>query len=263
MSGAAVPGAVDDPAQVVGDDVSFAGAGGDEVRAYLAKPASGAPGPGLLILPIAFGLSDHYRDLARRFANIGYTAMSVDPYSREGAPDPADIAEVTAKMFAIPDARMTADLEAAAERLLADEGSNGDLACLGFSAGARQALVWACQTTRLGALGACYAGFLSTATPDAEKSEARPTPVVELLPGLACPLLLVGGALDEGPSPGEIEDVAARARAAGKDVTVTIYDGVGHAFFSDDQDWAYQPDAAARLWEQLTAFFASHLGATS
>jgi dienelactone hydrolase len=60
----------------------------------------------------------------------------------------------------------------------------------------------------------------------------------------------------------DVEGTAGRARSLGKDVTVTIYDGAGHAFFSDDQEWAYRPDSAARLWTELTGFFGSRLGAS-
>jgi len=86
--------------------------------------------------------------------------------------------------------------------------------------------------------------------------------VIDLLGGLACPLLLVAASEDDNPSPSDIEKAAEQARSLGKDVTTSVYAGVGHAFFSDDQDWAYQPEAAGRLWAELDAFFAANLRET-
>ncbi|HEX5851686.1 MAG TPA: hypothetical protein VFY36_01215, partial [Solirubrobacteraceae bacterium] len=49
-----VPGAVTDPARVVGEDLTFPGAGGAQVNGYLARPAdldaaAGGRAPGLIV----------------------------------------------------------------------------------------------------------------------------------------------------------------------------------------------------------------------
>jgi dienelactone hydrolase len=71
--------------------------------------------PAVIVLHEAFGLVEHERDVARRFANAGFIALAPDVYSRVGAPqNAADMTEVRAKMFGITDAQLVRDFEAAA-----------------------------------------------------------------------------------------------------------------------------------------------------
>src|SRR5215470_2284442 len=76
--------AADDPA-VEGQDISFPGADGANVMAYQARPA-GASGPLPLVLVCHEnrGLTEHIRDVVRRFAKEGYMACGVDLVSRQG-----------------------------------------------------------------------------------------------------------------------------------------------------------------------------------
>src|SRR5215204_4638963 len=85
----------DDP-RVTGSDVTFPGADGAEITAYQAIPSSGdGPFPVVLICHANRGLTDHIRDVARRWAAQGYLAAAVDLLSREGGTsviaDPAEI----------------------------------------------------------------------------------------------------------------------------------------------------------------------------
>src|SRR5215471_21406947 len=96
--------------------VSFTGAGAT-IHGYLAVPQGGGPFPALVLVPDVRGLTDHYRDIARRFAAAGFVTLAVDLYSREGAPDLPDMAAVFAWMRALPDPRVLADLGAAVEHV--------------------------------------------------------------------------------------------------------------------------------------------------
>ena len=49
--------------------------------AYLALPEGKGPHPGVVVIHEAFGLNDHMRDVARRFAAEGYAALAVDLFS--------------------------------------------------------------------------------------------------------------------------------------------------------------------------------------
>jgi carboxymethylenebutenolidase len=44
----------------------------------------------------------------------------------------------------------------------------------------------------------------------------------------------------------------------GKDATIHIYEGAGHAF-ANPSGTRYQPEAAKDAWARTTAFFAEHL----
>src|SRR4051794_32014385 len=114
ITAVAVPGQVDDLSTLDTAEVALTGAGGGTVGGYPAAPTAGAGDPGLIVIQEAMGLNEHIRDVARRFAALGYTALAPDLYTREGAP-PEDFPKVMAAIQAVPDERAIGDLEGAAE----------------------------------------------------------------------------------------------------------------------------------------------------
>ena len=192
-----IPGAVTDPSRVRGEDVEFK-SGGDTITGYLARPSQPGRHPGIVVIHEAFGLVEHIRDLARRFANIGYDALAPDLYARAGGPsNPGDMATVMPVMFG---------------------------------------------------------------KPDAETTPSRPTPILDLVGKLGCPLFAVFGEEDQNPSVAQSEEVKKRAAAAGKDATIKVYKNAGHAFLADYRP-SYREGPAAELWGDAVAFFDKHLKA--
>src|SRR5215213_7296700 len=61
-------------------EVRFTG-GGREMEGYLALPIGEGPFPALIVMQEIWGLVDHIRDVARRFANEGYVALAPDLYT--------------------------------------------------------------------------------------------------------------------------------------------------------------------------------------
>lgn len=254
-----VPGAVTDASRVQGEAISFA-SGGDTISGYLARPSEPGRYPGIVVIHEAFGLVEHIRDIARRFANIGYNALAPDLYCRGGAPDPNNMDTVWPIMFGLPDAQAVQDLEAAAGQLRGLAGATGKIGCIGFCSGGRQTLLFACSTAKLDAAVDCWGGFISRATPDQVTTPSRPTPVMNMLDRLASPLFAAFGEEDQNPSVAEAEELRGRAERAGKEATVKVYGGAGHAFLADYRpSWREAP--AFALWADLTRFFARHLKA--
>src|ERR1700751_1260625 len=94
-------------------DITF-NSDGFEMQGYLARPKAPGTYPGVLVLHEAFGLVEHERDVARRFANAGLIALAPIVYSRVGAPkSPPEMAEVMSKMFGLKDSQLVVDFEAA------------------------------------------------------------------------------------------------------------------------------------------------------
>src|SRR3954449_6303049 len=121
-----VPGAVTDPSAILAHDLVYPGHGGDDVNGYLARPEEEGARAGMIVIHEAGGLGDHIRDVVNRFANIGYVALGVDLYSREGgAPPPGDMEAIFERLFSIGDERVLGDLDGAAEVLRAREDSTG------------------------------------------------------------------------------------------------------------------------------------------
>ena len=81
-----IPGAVSDPRRVKAEEIHFK-SGGDSIPGYLAEPSQPGSYPGIVVIHEAFGLVEHERDIARRFANIGYNALAPNLYARAGIPD--------------------------------------------------------------------------------------------------------------------------------------------------------------------------------
>jgi carboxymethylenebutenolidase len=256
-----VPGAVTDPTRVRAEDITFTGAEGVQVNGYLVLPASTpSPWPAMVVIHEAGGLGEHIRDVTNRFANLGYLALGVDLYTREGGPPPMDdMQALMARLFAMSDATVLGDLEGAADFLRARADCNGRLGCIGFCMGGRYTLLFACASDRLNAATDCWGGFIDRATPDERSTPARPTPPIEMAPQLSCPLLGAVGAEDQNPSPELAQRLRERAGESGQEVKVDVYEDAGHAFFADYRP-SYRPGPAAKLWSEVVPFFATHLG---
>jgi carboxymethylenebutenolidase len=258
-----VPGAVTEPAKLTGEELTFAGAGGTEVNGYLGRPAgAGAadPHPGVIVIHEAMGLNEHIHDMVNRFANLGYVALGVDLYTREGGPPPMELQEMMKRLFAMSDDTVLGDLEGAADFLRAREDVTDRIGCIGFCMGGRYTLLFAGASDRLDAAVDCWGGFIDKATPEERSTPERPTPPLELAGRLSCPLLAAVGAEDANPSPELGEQLAERAAKSGQPVRVDSYEGAGHAFLADYRP-TYRPGPAAKLWAQIVPFFAEHLRA--
>lgn len=254
----ALAGEVKNPEAIVTKDITFA-SDGFQMKGYLAHPKAAGSYPGVLILHEAFGLVEHERDVARRFANAGFIALAPDVYSRVGAlKNATDMTEVRAKMFGLPDSQLVRDFEAAAGFIRSQPGANGKVGCVGFCVGGRWTLLFACSSDKVNAAIDCWGGFITRATPDALTTAERPTPVIDLAPKLGCPLYIVCGEEDQNPAPADAEELRKRATEAGKTVQYDLFKNAGHAFFADYRP-SYREQAAFELWPKMVSFFQSHL----
>jgi len=253
-----IPGAVTDPSRVHGEAIELK-SGSDTIHVYLARPSQPGRNAGIVVIHEAFGLVEHIRDIARRFANIGYNAIAPDLYSRKGGPsNPDDMASVMPVMFGKPDAEAVQDLEAAAAHLRGLSGATAKVGVIGFCSGGRQTLLFACSSDKADAAVDCWGGFIHRATPDAETTPSRPKPILDLVGQLHCPLFAVFGEEDQNPTVAQSEELRARAQRGGKDVTIKVYKNAGHAFLADYRP-SYREAPAAELWTDAVAFFDKNL----
>ncbi len=254
-----VPGAVHDPRALRAEELTFAGADGTQVNGYLVRPADDASHPGDDRDPRGGRSERPYPRRRNRFANIGYVALAVDLYTREGGPPPMDdLQALMTRLFSMSDATVLGDLEGAAELLRARPELSGRIGCIGFCMGGRYTLLFACSSERLNAAVDCWGGFIDKATPDKRSTPERPTPPLELADRLHCPLLAAIGAEDQNPSPELGDQLRERAGASGQEVKVDVYEDAGHAFFADYRP-SYRPGPASKLWQEIVPFLRRHL----
>jgi carboxymethylenebutenolidase len=236
-------------------DVSFP-SGGDTVPGHAARPSGGGPFPGLVLVPDVRGLTDHYRDVAQRFAGEGFFTLAVDLYSREGAPDLPDMAAVFRWIRNLPDPRVLGDLGAAVDWLASRPDVRPTaIGVTGFCMGGQYALLSACTLGRLAACVSWY-GMLRYAERDARK----PASPLDLAPRLVCPYLGLFGAEDAIIPPADIDELRAILTRERKTFDIHVYPGAGHAFFNDTRPDAYRPEAAADAWGRALTFLRRHLG---
>jgi carboxymethylenebutenolidase len=257
-----VPGAVTDPSHILGQDLVYPGHGGDPVNAYLARPVEAGARAGLIVIHEAGGLGDHIRDVVNRFANIGYVALGVDLYTREGGPPtPGDWDAIFARLFSMGDERVLGDLDGAAELLRAREDATGKVGCIGFCMGGRYTLLFATARAELDAAVDCWGGFIDRATNEERSTPERPTPPLELAPQLSCPLYAAFGEEDQNPSPALAGPLTEAAAKSGWPVLAEVYENASHAFFADYRP-SYRPEPAHRLWEHVLPFLERNLQAS-
>lgn len=228
---------------------------GDAVRLTALRPPGAGPFPGLLLIPDVRGVSDHYLDVAARFAAEGFFTAVVDLYSREGAPALPDMAAVFAWIAALPDRRVLADLAGAVEALAEQADVRRDaIGITGFCLGGQYALMAACTVADLRACVSWYGMLRYT-----EHNERKPESPLAMAPRLACPYLGLFGAADALIPPADVEELRSILAAAGKAFEIHTYAGAGHAFFNDARPDAYRPDAAADAFPRAVRFLHAHL----
>jgi len=225
----------------MGRMVEFA-ADGKRSGGYLATPASGS-GPGVVVIQEWWGLVDHVKDVADRFAGEGFTALAPDLYHGETAANPDDAGKL---MMALDIGRAERDLRGAIDCLLARaETAGGRVGTVGFCMGGQLALFAACANPKVGACVDFY-GIHPAVDPD--------------LASLQAPVLGFFAEKDAFVTPAAARKLESDLQAAGKQVEVTIFAGADHAFFNDTRAEAHHPEHAAECWTRMLAFFRRHLG---
>jgi carboxymethylenebutenolidase len=239
------------------ETVRISGHGGDEVEAYVARPAGDAPRGGMVVIHHMPGYDRGSKEIVRRFAELGYDAIMPNLYWREAPGAAPDDAAATARaQGGVPDERLVGDVAGAADYLRALPTSNGKVGVIGYCSGGRQSVLAACNL-ELDAAIDCYGAFV-TGTPP-EGFPLQVTNLVDQLPNLRAPLLGLFGNDDQYPTPEHVDELDEILNREGKAHEFHRYDGAGHAFFSADRP-SYRVEAANDGWERIEAFLKTHLG---
>lgn len=227
---------------------------GDGLRGFYARPAAAGPWPAVVIFIEAFGVNDHFRRLAARFADAGYCALVPDIYHGDVfAYD--DMENAIARLREMDDDTVMAETGRALDALAArDEVRSGPVAATGFCMGGRLAfLANAAHAGRIGATVGFYGGGIA---PVADRAGRKP--LLDRIPEMRAPILLCYGAKDGGILPDEHARIAEALTAANKSYGLRVFADAGHGYFCEDRP-VYHPGAAAESWELMLDFFLRHL----
>jgi carboxymethylenebutenolidase len=205
---------------------------------YVARPHTEVKA-GVILIHEWWGVNDHIRDLAGRYANEGYLCVAPDLYRGKLAHDTEE-ASALMQALAIDDGLKTIRkaLAAAAETYQVER-----FAISGYCMGGTFALRAACDIPDLKAAAPFYGDI----------------PEENVLAKLKVPTLFIAGKRDAWINEEKVGQLRAAAAKHNLPVEVKIYDA-DHAFFNDTRPQVYDAEAAADAWRRVLEHFHTHLG---
>lgn len=213
---------------------------GRDVTGYLSVPAAD-PAPAVILIHNSFGLDDFYRSLPPAFSKEGFVALAVDLFDGKTTNDLAQGGKLADDANGAPD-RATETLVAWVDWLKADPRTTKKIAAIGWSFGARWALI-ASSVAALDAVILYYGGT------DAWGSDLK---------GLKAPVLGHFGERDTEPRPSYVKRFAAEMAKAGKTLDVRWY-AADHSFANPMRP-NYDKAAAEASWQATLTFLHANLG---
>jgi carboxymethylenebutenolidase len=230
----------------MGETVEFA-SNGATASGYLARPSS-TPAPGVLVLQEWWGLNPQIKGVADRLAAEGFVALAPDLYHGELAQHD-EMDKASHLMSSLPADRAARDMGGAVDFLLGHDAVAGDaVGVIGFCMGGMLSfLVAAQQGDKVAAIAPFYGAPLGPMEPDWSAFTAT-----------------VSGHFAENDDffpPDAVGALADKLRGMGRDVTITVHPGTGHAFLNEENALGtYDPDAAKLAWDRSIAFLREALG---
>ncbi len=221
---------------------------------FLAQPKGDTKRGSVIVVHEIFGLTDHIRDVACRYAQHGYTALALNLFTREGEPPSLSGGFEALREFVgkVPDAQIMGDLDGAMDYLGSMEHSNGKVGIVGFCWGGRIAMLYDAHAPNLDAAIAYYGRIIGPTTPN------QPRHPLELVAQMNAPLLGHFGAEDTSITPEHAAQLRDALEAAHKTAEIYVYDNAGHAFNNDTRE-SYRPEAAELSFQRSLDWFGKYL----
>jgi carboxymethylenebutenolidase len=221
----------------MGETIQLKAADGFSFSAYVAGPAKATKG--VVVVQEIFGVNHHIRDMADRFAALGYAVVAPALFDRaqrdvELGYTQGDIDKGRDIRMKLSDPDVMKDIEAAAAHL-----SGKKLGIVGYCFGGTVAWWGATRTTKFSAASCWYGGGI----PGTKNESAH------------CPVQMHFGEKDASIPMTDVDAV----RAAQPKAEVYVYEGAQHGFGCDERGSYSKPDY--ELAQKRTVdFFAKHLG---
>jgi carboxymethylenebutenolidase len=224
-------------------DVTFPGES-VEIKAFVARPASGGPHPAVIVIQEWWGLNEHIKDVARRFAKEGYFAVAPDLYSRQGH-------------------KVTDDPNVAAQLmsgLKPDDGIDDLLSTMNWLGDEKSV-----RADRIGVVGFCMGGSYALLLPCTSKEIKAAAPFYgeippdEKLRQLGCPVFYAYGENDGWITRQDVDRLAADLKKFKKPGEVKTYKGCSHGFFNDTRKDVHRAAEAQDAWQHTLKLFEENL----
>ncbi|MEP6718390.1 MAG: alpha/beta family hydrolase [bacterium] len=185
-----------------------------------------------------WGINNHIRDIAGRYANEGYLCLAPDLYRGKLAKNTEEAGQLM-QALAIEDG-----METIRQTIAEAKAKYGvqKFGITGYCMGGTFALRAACEIKELAAAGPFYGDI----------------PREDVLKNLTVPTLFIAGERDKWINPEKVGQLKEAARKYKLPVEVVSY-GADHAFFNDTRSEVYDAEAAADAWRRVLDLFRKHL----
>lgn len=218
------------------ETLSFDTANGP-TSAYVAIPDGGGT-RAVIVIQEWWGLNDHIKDIANRYANEGFVAIAPDLYRGRIAADPSQASQMMHDLSA-DDGLDTIKCAIDAASLAYDISHFG---ITGYCMGGTFALLAACKLEGLSAAAPFYGDI----------------PEDDVLQDLTVPTIFISGTRDGWITPEKVAGLEDAVERFELPVHSIKYDA-DHAFFNNTRPEVYDETAARDAWALVTGFFKDKL----
>jgi carboxymethylenebutenolidase len=214
------------------ETLSFDTANG-ATTAYVAQPDDPS-GKGVILIQEWWGLNDHIKDIARRYADEGFVAVAPDLYRGKLAADPTEAGKMM-NALALDDGLDTIKNAIDSASLAYDLRHFG---ITGYCMGGTFALRAACELEGLSAAAPFYGDI----------------PEEDVLKKLRTPTIFISGTKDGWINPEKVAQLEDAAERYELPIHSVKYEA-DHAFFNDTRPEVYDKTAASDAWALVVGFF--------
>jgi carboxymethylenebutenolidase len=233
-----------------GEDIILTATDGNHFAAYAAHPAHPKAAQ-VLIYPDVRGLHQFYKELALRFAEVGFTALALDYFGRTAGISSRDESfEYMPHVMQLQLTTFFQDVTAALDQLRSGEGAARSTFTLGFCMGGTLSFLTGTKED-FGLAGVI--GFYSGMS---RKFGGANTTLLEEAEHIRYPALGLFGGDDPGIPQEMVREFDGKLDSAGVAHEVIIYPGAPHSFF--DRRATDFADASADAWQRVLGFIESY-----
>ena len=210
-------------------------------------------GKAIVVLQEAFGVNDHIRDVADRFATAGYFAIAPELFHRDGSPEIAydDFAAALTHMGNFTKAGLEGDVRDTISYLGTLGIDHSSIGIVGYCMGGTVATF----IDTLGIVGAAVSFYGGGVTNGRFGLPA----LVELAPEIKAPWMGLFGGLDKGIPMDQVDALEAAMEMADQPTEIVVYEEADHGFHCNDRTAVYNAEAAADAAARCLEFFAEYL----
>lgn len=220
------------------ETLEFNTAKGD-TTAYVAVPKdANSDTKAVLLIQEYWGLNDHIKDIAGRYAKEGYLCVAPDLYLGTVTDDKKEAAKLMENLSTEDGLDIINKAMSAAR----DKYEVSSFGITGFCMGGTYALEAACKLEGLHAAAPFYGDVPDEFT----------------LKGLKCPVIFISGTKDKWINPEKVAELERIAKANTLPVESVKYEA-DHAFFNDTRPEVYDAEAAKDAWKRVLEFFNKNL----